>query len=144
MVKNSVHAISQWGQGYSVCVHAKSLQLCLTLCNPMDCSLPGSSIHGILQARIMERVACLPPGHLHKPGITTSFLMLPALAGRFFTISTTCEVQLKLKEWLENLVYVISQWCQGCSRQCLYILPSSRVWEGFLEELELGQSSLAM
>ena len=32
-------------------------QLCLTLCNPMDCSPPGSSIHGILQARILEWVA---------------------------------------------------------------------------------------
>ena len=30
---------------------------CLTLCNPMDCSLPGSSVHGILQARILEWVA---------------------------------------------------------------------------------------
>ena len=36
---------------------AKSLQLCLTLCNPMDCSPPGSSVHGILQARILEWVA---------------------------------------------------------------------------------------
>ena len=32
-------------------------QLCLTLCNPMDCHLPGSSVHGILQARILEWVA---------------------------------------------------------------------------------------
>ena len=32
-------------------------QLCLTLCDPMDCSLPGSSVHGILQARILEWVA---------------------------------------------------------------------------------------
>ena len=32
-------------------------QLCLTLCNPVDCSPPGSSIHGILQARILEWVA---------------------------------------------------------------------------------------
>ena len=32
-------------------------QLCLTLCNPMDCSLPGSSVHGILQVRILELVA---------------------------------------------------------------------------------------
>ena len=29
-------------------------QSCLTLCNPMDCSLPGSSVHGILQARVLE------------------------------------------------------------------------------------------
>ena len=31
------------------CMHAKSLQLCLTLCDPVDCSLPGSSVHGILR-----------------------------------------------------------------------------------------------
>ena len=36
---------------------AKSLQSCLTLCNPMDCSLPGFSICGILQARTLEWVA---------------------------------------------------------------------------------------
>ena len=29
-------------------------QSCLTLCNPMDCSLPGSSVHGIFQARVLE------------------------------------------------------------------------------------------
>ena len=33
---------------------AKSRQLCPTLCNPMDCSLPGSSIHGIFQAGVLE------------------------------------------------------------------------------------------
>ena len=36
---------------------AKSLQACLTLCDPMGCSSPGSSVRGILQARILERVA---------------------------------------------------------------------------------------
>ena len=35
----------------------KVTQLCLTLCDPTDCSLPGSSVHGILQARILEGVA---------------------------------------------------------------------------------------
>ena len=40
-----------------VSVRAKSLQSCLTLCNPMDCSPPGSSVQGILQARILEQVA---------------------------------------------------------------------------------------
>ena len=39
------------------CVHAKSLQSCPTLCDPMDCSPPGSSVHGILQARILKWVA---------------------------------------------------------------------------------------
>ena len=37
----------------SMCVCAKSLQSCPTLCDPMDCSPPGSSVHGILQARIL-------------------------------------------------------------------------------------------
>ena len=36
---------------------AKSLQSCLTLSDPMDCSLPGSSVHGIFQARVLERGA---------------------------------------------------------------------------------------
>ena len=36
------------------CMHAES---CLTLCNPMDCSPPGSSVHGTFQARILEWVA---------------------------------------------------------------------------------------
>ena len=39
------------------CMLAKSLQSCLTLCEPMDCSLPESSVHGILQVRILEWVA---------------------------------------------------------------------------------------
>ena len=37
-------------------MHAKALQSCPTLCNPMDCSSPGSSVHGILQARMLEWV----------------------------------------------------------------------------------------
>ena len=41
----------------SAYVHAKSLQSCLTLCNPMDCSPPASSVHAILQARMLEWVA---------------------------------------------------------------------------------------
>ena len=40
-----------------VCVHAKSLQSCLTLCSLLECSPPGSSFHGILHARILEWIA---------------------------------------------------------------------------------------
>ena len=42
---------------YKICVCAKSLQSCPTLCNPMECSLPGSSVHGILQAKTLEWTA---------------------------------------------------------------------------------------
>ena len=72
-------------------MHAKSLQSCLTLCDPVNCILPGSSVHGILQARVLEWIAILPPGDLPNPGIEPMSLMSPALAGRFFTTSTTWE-----------------------------------------------------
>jgi len=42
---------------------------CLTLCGPVDCSPPGSSVHGILQARILEWVVISSPGDIPKPGI---------------------------------------------------------------------------
>ena len=51
------------------CMHAKSLQSCPTLCNPMDCSPPGSSVHGLLQARILEWVAMPFSKDLLNPGI---------------------------------------------------------------------------
>ena len=63
----------------------QSLQSCLTLCNPMDCSFPGSSVYGILQARIWETLPF--PGDLSDPGIEPMSLTSPALAGRFFTAS---------------------------------------------------------
>ena len=44
-------------------------QSCPTLCDPMDCSPPGSSVHGILQARILEWVAIPFSRDLHDPGI---------------------------------------------------------------------------
>ena len=43
-----------WDTSVCVCVCPKSPQSCPTLCNPVVCSLPGSSVHGILQARILE------------------------------------------------------------------------------------------
>ena len=44
-------------------------QSCLTLCDPVDCSSPGSSVHGVLQARIQEGLPCLPPGDLPNPEV---------------------------------------------------------------------------
>ena len=52
-------------------MHAKSLQSCPTLCDAMDCSLPGSSVHGILQARILEWVVVPSSRCLSDPRITT-------------------------------------------------------------------------
>ena len=71
------------------CMHAMSLQSRLTLCDTMNCSLPGSSVHGIFQARTVEWVATSPLGNLLNPGIEPVSLMSPALAGGFFTTSPT-------------------------------------------------------
>ena len=50
-----------------VCVHSKSLQLCPTLCDPMDCSPPCSSVLGILRVRILEWVAISSSRGLSQP-----------------------------------------------------------------------------
>ena len=50
-----------------VCVCVLVAQSCVTLCNPMDYSPPGSSVHGLLQVRILERVAVPSPGDLPNP-----------------------------------------------------------------------------
>ena len=63
-------------------VSVQVVQLCPTLCNPMDCSLPVSFVHGISQTRILELVAIPSPGHLPSPGIEP---LSPALVGRLFT-----------------------------------------------------------
>ena len=52
------------------------IQSCPTLCDLMDCSLPGSSVHGILQARILEWVAISSPEDLPDPGIEPGSLAL--------------------------------------------------------------------
>ena len=58
----------------------------LTLLQPQGCSPPGSSVRGILQARILEWVALPSSRDLSDPGIEQASLTSPALAGGFFTI----------------------------------------------------------
>ena len=52
----------------------------------MDCSLPGSSVHGILQARIQDSLPFSPPGDLPNPGIKPVSPRYPALTGGFFAV----------------------------------------------------------
>ena len=77
-------------------MHAKSLQPCPALCDPLDFSLPGSSVHGILQARILEWLPFPSPGDLPDPGIEPLSLNYPALAGGFFTTSATWKALVSL------------------------------------------------
>ena len=71
------------------CVCAQLLQSCLTLCDPMDCSLPRSSLHGILQARILEWIVMLSSRGSSWPRDWTP---VSCIAGGFFTHwATSCE-----------------------------------------------------
>ena len=68
------------------CIHAWLVaQSCLNLCNPMDCSLSGSSVHGIFQARILEWVAIFSSGDFPDLGIEPASPVSSEFVGRFFT-----------------------------------------------------------
>ena len=68
----------------------KSLQLCPTLCHPMDCSPPDSSVHGILQARILECIAMAFPrgSSLSSGGTCVSYVSCIRQAGSFTASAT--------------------------------------------------------
>ena len=69
--------------------------LCQTLCDPMDCSPPGSSVHGILPAGVLEWVAVPSSRGLPHPGTEPASLTSPALAGRLLTTSGSCAESLR-------------------------------------------------
>ena len=72
-------------------MHAQSLQSCPTLCDPVDCSLPGPPVQGILQARLLEWVVMPFSRGSSRPRSGTQSPGSPALAGRFFSATTTWE-----------------------------------------------------
>ena len=59
--------------------------------NSMDCSLPGSTVHGFSRQEYWSEFPCLPPGDLLDLGMEPESLMSPALAGGFFMTSATWE-----------------------------------------------------
>ena len=64
---------------------SKIAQLCLTLCNPMNCSLPGSSMHGIFQTRVLEWVA------ISFSRILFKYLLVAAAAKLLQSCPTLCD-----------------------------------------------------
>ena len=81
-----VYHLSHQGKGRKK--WSEVAQLCLTLCDPMDCSLPGSPVHGIFQARVLERVAISFSRRSSWPRDGTR---VSRIAGRRFTIWATRE-----------------------------------------------------
>ena len=75
-----------WNMRSGSFVYAWSVtKSCPTLCDPMDCSPPGSSVHEISHARTLEWLAISCSGDLPARGIETMSLAFPSLAGKFFT-----------------------------------------------------------
>ena len=120
------HRLPHWATWIPRSIHAYLL-CCAMLCSfvsdscyPMDCGPPHSSVHGISQARILEWVAISFSRDIPDPGIEPTS---PALAGRFFTTSTTlqCLTRCPLSGWkytfLKHLV-------PGCQEVCILFPPS--------------------
>ena len=74
-----------WPSLNSACVGAKLLQWCLTLCNLMHCSPPGSTVLGILQARILELVSMLSSRGTSRTRDQTCISCGSCIAGSFFS-----------------------------------------------------------
>ena len=102
-----------WLQTYfsGLCMYARCFELCLTFWDPMDCSPPGSSLHGILQARILKWVSRPSSRESSQPGDQTHISLSPALqAGSFLIvppgkpISPACTSWLNLRSQIQLLM----------------------------------------
>ena len=115
------------------CVHAKLLQSCLTLCNPMDCSPPGSSVHEILQARIQEGVAMPSSRESSRPWDHSHLLQLlhcrwilycrnPGHPAMITTNSTEEWFSAHVLSQLLEFSWKARTWEIECTLGCLWIL----------------------
>ena len=112
-------------------MRAKLLQLHPSFCDTVDCSPPGSSVHGILQARILEWVAIHFSRGSSLPKDELTSLMSPALAGVFFSTGATWEaiwVQIlaplhrdgetlgKFLSFFKKIIFIYGMNLFGCTR----------------------------
>ena len=88
----------------TACMHAKSLQSYLTLCDAMDCSPPAPWSMEFSRQGYWSGLPFPSPGDLPNSGTEPASLMSPALAGGFFMTNTTRRPDEHLKQWLLNPV----------------------------------------
>ena len=93
---------------YSEWVSEWSRSSCQTLCDPMDCSLPGSSLHGILQARVLEWVAISFSTGSSQPRVQTRVSCIP---GRRFNLWAT-------RRSLLIIFFILLLFTQSCPTLC--------------------------
>ena len=104
-------------------VHAKSLQLCLTLCSPMDCNPPGFSVHAIFQTRILQWVAMPSSRESSQPRDQNR---VSCIAGGFVTAEASREAHWKIHPLPIELIYMhyIQEMSSMRKVQCFgYSLP---------------------
>ena len=119
-----------------VCGHAQS---CPALCDSKDCSPPGSSVHGIFQARRLEWGAISFSRGSYRPGVKPASLASPALAGEFFTPRATSIIT-------ETPIFSPSPqllWSPG-SATVEFVFPFSYMkWPGYwMNSLDLSYQNL--
>ena len=90
--------LSEWTTARTpfVCACLSAAQSCLSLCNPMDCNPPGSSVHRIFQARILEQVVMPYSRGASQARVELTSFASPALAGGFFTTEPPSKQRLSL------------------------------------------------
>ena len=80
-----------------ICMHAHSLWSCPALCTLMDCNPPGSSVHGVLQAKMQERIAVPSSKGSSKPRDQTC---VSHTIGTFFTIEPLGKLHIEWQIWV--------------------------------------------
>ena len=116
------------------CMHAQLLQSYLTLCNPMDCSLPGSSVHGILQARILECVA-MPSSRGPSWPRDWTCIYVSCTAGRFLPTEPPRKPQMANERALIPFMRTQPSWLVTFQRPHLLILS---LWVLGFQHIYLG------
>ena len=113
---------------YTVSVCVTVTQSCLTLCDPVDCSPPGSSVHGVFQARVLEWVAIAFSRGSSRSRDQTQ---VSRIAGRCFTVGATRAVQSEVAQLRPTL-------CNPME----YSLPGSSV-HGIFQAIVLEWGAIA-
>ena len=110
-----MHSVGNHRYSLHMKVKVIDAQLSPTLCDCIDCSLPGSSVHGVFQSRILERVASSFSRPSSRPRDRTQ---VSHIAGRCFTIWTTREAHPSCMSIYFKSVYICRQildWPESCS-----------------------------
>ena len=89
------------------CMLAQLLQLCPTLCDPMDCSPQGSAVHGILEARILEWVPTPSSRRFLQPRDWTDVSCISCIAGGVFTAATLGKPPISIYLYLYLYLYLL-------------------------------------